>query len=682
MAVFQGKNLTSSNLVLHLDATNSKSYSGSGNTWYDLSGYGNNGILNNGVLFNSYGGFFELDGSNDYIEIPHSISLNIGTGTSATIEIVYDVYNFSTASSLIAKRSSDVSTATDYMIFNSTDLLWLTGDSSGTGNSLPTSSFQENRNIQTVSATINSTTTNKKIYKDGNQVISATYASKTASNSASVFLGKYFGSGFYFNGRIYSVKIYNKELTDTEIAKNFQANKIKYTYNLPIVRDGLLIHYDATSPLSYAGVGTIWYDISGNNYHSILYNGPVFTGSGSTGYFYFDGTNDYGETISSINETVTEATFSTWVYYDGTPDTYDAIIFDRGSATGLNTHDSNYVSTHWNNDGGEAFNSGIIPSANKWNYMVGTVSPTESRYYLNNVRGNTQVRSRSSHTFGQLQLARDSAALGRYTKGRISQILLYDRELSPNEVMQNYRALKGRYHNFPQENLSLSLEFYNKDSYPGTGTSIVDNSGNMLVATSSNGPVFSPLYGGIFTLDGVDDTIVTSSLNLSSTNKITVCFWAKLSNYTEVVSSGKLLIENSSNYNNTTTGWVISCAEDSSASFLSSFPIVLAVKGDVNYNFACYSKTLVNDLKWHFWTCVFDKSQASSEVAFYLDGLLRTPTITSIANNTNNFGNNPVYISNRVPSAFSISDLHIYNGVLSSQDVKNMYDSTRSRFGK
>jgi hypothetical protein len=165
MALFQGKNLTSSNLVLHLDATNTKSYSGSGNTWYDLSGFGNNGTLNNGVLYNSYGGFFEFDGSNDYIEIPHASSLNIGTGTSATIEIIYDVYNFSTAASLIAKRSSDASTATDYMIFNSTDLFWLTGDSAGTGNSLPTSSFRENRNVQTVTATINSSTTNKKIYK-------------------------------------------------------------------------------------------------------------------------------------------------------------------------------------------------------------------------------------------------------------------------------------------------------------------------------------------------------------------------------------------------------------------------------------------------------------------------------------------------------------------------------------
>jgi len=662
MAVFQGKNLTSSNLVLHLDATNSKSYSGSGNTWYDLSGYGNNGILNNGVLFNSYGGFFELDGSNDYIEIPHSTSLNIGTGTSATIEIVYDVYNFSTASSLITKRSSDVSTATDYMIFNSTDLLWLTGDSSGTGNSLPTSSFQENRNIQTVSATINSITTNKKIYKDGNQVISATYASKTASNGASVFLGKYFGSGFYFNGRIYSVKIYNRELTDTEIAKNFQANKIKYTYNLPIVRDGLLIHYDATSPLSYAGVGTIWYDISGNNYHSILYNGPVFTGSGSTAYFYFDGTNDYGETISSINETVTEATFSTWVYYDGTPDTYDAIIFDRGSATGLNTHDSNYVSTHWNNDGGEAFNSGIIPSANKWNYMVGTVSPTESRYYLNDVRGNTQVRSRSSHTFGQLQLARDSATLGRYTKGRISQILLYDRELTPNEVMTNYRALKGRYFSIPQQNLILHLDAGDVNSYSGTGTSWYEISGSGSTATLTNSPTFTPTNGGGFVFNGSTTYALmpTASRFDLGTGSATIIGWFK-----------------------TTAGGSNCMASKRNGSGFQLYVYNSKLYADGAGTAGKSSSQSVNTGRIFCGAVVYDR--AASLMRLYINGVedgnvaLASTTLTDVAGvniGRGTFGGNPQEYFNG-----TIYQVQIYNKALNPKEMRENFELMRSRYG-
>ena len=660
MALFQGKNLTSSNLVLHLDATNTKSYSGSGNTWYDLSGFGNNGTLNNGVLYNSYGGFFEFDGSNDYIEIPHSTSLNIGTGTSATIEIVYDVYNYVPNSSLIAKRSADNNSSTDYMIYFNTTLSWLTGNS-GTGDDLVTSSFQENRNIQTVSTTINSTTTNKKIYKDGNRVLSTTYSSKTASNSASVFLGKYFGSGFYFNGRIYSVKIYNRELTDTEIANNFQANKLKYSYNLPIVTDGLLIHYDATNPLSYAGVGTIWYDISGNNYHSILYNGPAFTGTGSTAYFYFDGTNDYGETISSISETVTEATFSTWVYYDGTPEVFDAIIFDRGSATGLILHDNNYVSSVWNNDGGEAFNSGIIPSANKWNYMVGTVSPTESRYYLNDVRGNTQVRSRSSHTFGQLQLARDSAALGRYTKGRISQILLYDRELSPNEVMTNYRALKGRYFSIPQQNLILHLDAGNINSYPGTGTSWYEISGSGSTATL-NSMTFSSVHGGAFVFNGSSSfaTVPTASRFDLGTGSATIIAWFKT----------------------TSTGYNCIASKRNGTGF-QLYVLGTALYADGAGTAGKSSSQRVNTGKIFCGAVVYDR--AGSLMRLYINGVedgnvaLASTTLTDVAGV--NVGRATLGGGSGDYFNGTIYQVQIYNKALSPKEMRENFELMRSRYG-
>jgi hypothetical protein len=659
MALFQGKNLTSSNLVLHLDATNTKSYSGSGNTWYDISGYGNNGTLNNGVLYNSYGGFFELDGSNDYIEIPHSTSLNIGTGTSATIEIVYDVYNYVPNSSLIAKRSADNNSSTDYMIYFNTTLSWLTGTS--TGDDLVTSSFQENRNIQTVTATINSTTTNKKIYKDGSRVISTTYTSKSSSNSASVFLGKYFGSGFYFNGRIYSVKIYNRELTDTEIAQNFEANNQKYTYNLPIVKDGLLIHYDATTPLSYAGVGTIWYDISGNNYHSILYNGPAYTGSGSSGFFYFDGTNDYGETISSLSVTVTEATFSTWVYYDGTPDTFDAIIFDRGSATGLNTHNSNYVSTHWNNDGRENFNSGIIPSGNKWNYMVGTVSPTESNYYLNDVRGNIQVTARAAHTYGQLQIARDSAVLGRYTKGKISQILLYDRELTPNEVMQNYRALKGRYFSIPQQNLILHLDAANPDSYPGGGASWYEISGSGSTATL-NSMTFSSVHGGAFVFNGSSSfaTVPTASRFDLGTGSATIIAWFK------TTSTGMNCITSKRNG----TGFQL-------------YVLNTKLYADGAGTAGKYSSQVVNTGKIFCGAVVYDRS--GSLMRLYINGVedgnvaLASTTLTDVAGvnvGRATLGGNPADYFNG-----TIYQVQIYNKALSPKEMRENFELMRSRYG-
>ena len=56
----------STNLLLNLDASNSLSYSGSGNTWYDLSGNGLDAQLQNGVVWaDENGGTMTFDGTND-----------------------------------------------------------------------------------------------------------------------------------------------------------------------------------------------------------------------------------------------------------------------------------------------------------------------------------------------------------------------------------------------------------------------------------------------------------------------------------------------------------------------------------------------------------------------------------------------------------------------------------------
>lgn len=68
----------STNLVLHLDAGNSSSYPGSGTTWTDLSGSGNNGTLVNNVVYNS-AGYLTFSGvvtNSPYVNIPNSTSIN------------------------------------------------------------------------------------------------------------------------------------------------------------------------------------------------------------------------------------------------------------------------------------------------------------------------------------------------------------------------------------------------------------------------------------------------------------------------------------------------------------------------------------------------------------------------------------------------------------------------------
>ena len=67
----------------YVDARNPSSYSGSGNTWNDLSGLGNNGSILNGTFFDSQDKSFLFDGTNDKIITP-----SISNIYSYTIEVV------------------------------------------------------------------------------------------------------------------------------------------------------------------------------------------------------------------------------------------------------------------------------------------------------------------------------------------------------------------------------------------------------------------------------------------------------------------------------------------------------------------------------------------------------------------------------------------------------------------
>lgn len=79
MSVYAGPKIPTSGLVLCLDAANTKSYPGSGNTWYDSSGAGNHMTLFNSPAFSSANnGVLQFDGVTQYGSI---VGLNYSTST-------------------------------------------------------------------------------------------------------------------------------------------------------------------------------------------------------------------------------------------------------------------------------------------------------------------------------------------------------------------------------------------------------------------------------------------------------------------------------------------------------------------------------------------------------------------------------------------------------------------------
>ena len=69
---------------MYLNAGNNVSYSGNGNTWYDLSGNNNHGTLranNSGSLPVFQNGSFSFNGSSSYVSIESSVIPNSGSFT-------------------------------------------------------------------------------------------------------------------------------------------------------------------------------------------------------------------------------------------------------------------------------------------------------------------------------------------------------------------------------------------------------------------------------------------------------------------------------------------------------------------------------------------------------------------------------------------------------------------------
>ena len=93
-------------LVLNLDAGDNSSYGGSGTTWTDLSGEGNNGTISGATHTSGTGGYFDFDGTDDRV----TFASGQDVGGEITISFwVYPTLNSSINTFLSTKGSASAS---------------------------------------------------------------------------------------------------------------------------------------------------------------------------------------------------------------------------------------------------------------------------------------------------------------------------------------------------------------------------------------------------------------------------------------------------------------------------------------------------------------------------------------------------------------------------------------------
>lgn len=229
-----------------------------------------------------------------------------------------------------------------------------------------------------------------------------------------------------------------------------------------IVKDGLVLHLDAGSPKSYSGSGTIWRDLSGNGNNGTLTNGPTFD-SNNNGSIVFDGTNDYISFANSITTIMSSSNaVSIFAWFKGTANgipTSLEIFHKRNNAP---TYVSYGIS--WYRLNGMTFDSltcrigfsdGTVSdlsninqpiSQNIWTLGTQTFDGTNHNLYINgNIIASASVSNKTIKDEG-FGLTMGSYNGGQeFFKGNISNGLIYNRALSPSEVLQNFNATKGRF---------------------------------------------------------------------------------------------------------------------------------------------------------------------------------------------------------------------------------------------
>jgi len=128
-----------------------------------------------------------------------------------------------------------------------------------------------------------------------------------------------------------------------------------------------------------------------------------------------------------------------------------------------------------------------------------------------------KVRARKTATYGEVR----SVLLDSYDRvvgtskwqGLTNSFSTYNLPVTTSETA--YRIKVEAQRSIIQDGLALYLDPSNPQSYPGTGTTLTDLSGNGRTGTLVNGPIFKPGNYGAISFDGTDDYVNIPGMSTS-----------------------------------------------------------------------------------------------------------------------------------------------------------------------
>lgn len=234
--------------------------------------------------------------------------------------------------------------------------------------------------------------------------------------------------------------------------------------------------------------------------------------------------------------------------------------------------------------------------------------------------------------------------------------------------------------NIITDGLVLCSDAANSKSYPGSGTSITDLSGNGVVGTLTNGPTFNSTEAlGTITLDGLNDYIDfgnVSVANFDYNDAFSYEIWLRTTVNTTAYIMGKN--ESSGNYRGVEVTYRGN-TEVGKIGFL-----IRNTNSFSNRIFVSTVNNTYNDNNWHHIVGTYDGSGTASGMNIIIDTVNDT-TIVNTGDISGGITNTQKLcigsrngVANYQPGTFGV--FRIYAKELSSAEITQNYNALKPRF--
>ena len=227
--------------------------------------------------------------------------------------------------------------------------------------------------------------------------------------------------------------------------------------SLDIITDGLVLYLDSGNDKSYSGSGTDLYDLTSNFNNGVLTNGPTFSPS-NVGSIVFDGIDDFVDISNSTSLNPTQSiTMCSWVEFNGTYTGYFApFIFKQNNYI---SYYEQYVLAFLSTGeievvvGNSGYDELIVSPLSYTNQLINVVGIIDVVNQLLQLYINGELIQSSSITISSFDISTNSVRIGGnntpgfpgYMGGNIYNVSIYDRVLTPQEILHNYNKLKWRF---------------------------------------------------------------------------------------------------------------------------------------------------------------------------------------------------------------------------------------------